>query len=69
MFIHKFPSAGPSRMLLSLSTTTGLIPNSGFVAEPGFVDVIPGRGLIRIPPVSVYHHVSTISHFLLPTVS
>ena len=36
------------------------IPGRGFVAEPGFVSVTPGSGLIRMCPVSVCHHVSTI---------
>ena len=30
------------------------------VAEPGFVSVIPGSGVIMIWPVSVCHQVSTI---------
>jgi len=30
------------------------------VAEPGFVVVTPGSGVIMIIPVSVCHHVSTI---------
>ena len=36
------------------------IPGKGTVAEPGFVVVKPGSGLIMIPPVSVCHQVSTI---------
>src|SRR5256885_8776170 len=36
------------------------MPGNGFVAEPGFVVVTPGSGVIRIIPVSVCHHVSTI---------
>ena len=36
------------------------MPGNGLVAEPGFVVVIPGSGVIRIMPVSVCHHVSTI---------
>ena len=35
------------------------MPGSGNVADPGFVVVAPGSGLIMIPPVSVCHHVST----------
>ena len=31
-------------------------------AEPGFVGVQPGCGVMRIPPVSVCHQVSTIGH-------
>src|ERR1019366_7632595 len=37
-----------------------------WVAEPGFVSVIPGSGVILIAPVSVCHHVSTIGHLSLP---
>ena len=35
------------------------MPGNGNVAEPGFVVVTPGRGVIMIWPVSVCHHVST----------
>ena len=35
-------------------------PGNGRVAEPGFVVVTPGSGVIMIIPVSVCHHVSTI---------
>ncbi len=38
----------------------GRTPKNGSVAEPGFRSVAPGSGVIRIPPVSVCHHVSTI---------
>src|SRR4051794_33444103 len=36
------------------------IPGSGIVHEPGFVAVVAGSGEIRMAPVSVCHHVSTI---------
>ena len=42
------------------------MPGKGWVAEPGRVVVIPGRGVIRIIPVSVCHHVSTIGQRPLP---
>src|ERR1019366_2825743 len=42
------------------------IPGSGNVADPGFVVVIPGNGLIRIAPVSVCHQVSTMGAFSWP---
>ncbi len=32
------------------------------MAAPGLVAVIPGSGVMRIPPVSVCHQVSTIGH-------
>ena len=39
---------------------TGSMPKNGRVAEPGFNGVAPGIGVIRMPPVSVCHQVSTI---------
>ncbi len=36
------------------------MPGNGKVAEPGLVAVTPGSGVIRICPVSVCHHVSTM---------
>src|SRR5437660_5874925 len=42
------------------STTAGSTPKKGRVALPGFVGIAPGRGVIRIDPVSVCHQVSTI---------
>ena len=35
--------------------------------EPGFSGVAPGSGLIRMPPVSVCHQVSTIGQRPSPT--
>ncbi len=35
------------------------MPGSATCAEPGFVSVTPGSGLIMMPPVSVCHQVST----------
>ena len=45
----------------------GFTPGSGRVAEPGFSAVAPGSGLIRMPPVSVCHQVSTIGQRCSPT--
>src|SRR5437879_11061922 len=45
------------------------MPGNGFVAEPGFSVVMPGSGVIRIIPVSVCHHVSTIGVRSPPTCS
>src|ERR1700748_1333652 len=42
------------------STTSAFTPGNGVVADPGFVAVIPGSGVIMIAPVSVCHQVSTI---------
>ena len=56
-----------SSLPLSPSSSTGLIPKKGSVAEPGLVGMAPGKGEIMIPPVSVCHQVSTIGHRSLPT--
>ena len=57
----------PKNWILPLSSTnSGLTPKNGSVAEPGFVLVAPGNGVINIPPVSVCHHVSTIGQRSLP---
>src|SRR5687768_11229130 len=36
------------------------MPGKGWVAEPGLVSVRPGRGAMRMDPVSVCHQVSTM---------
>jgi hypothetical protein len=51
----------------SASTSAGLMPNSGRVAEPGLSGVAPGSGEISAAPVSVYHQVSTIGQRVSPT--
>ena len=43
-----------------------VVPGRQGVAEPGFVVVTPGSGVIRIIPVSVCHHVSTTGVRLPP---
>ena len=43
------------------------MPGSGLVADPGFIGVAPGKGEIRMPPVSVCHQVSTIGQRPSPT--
>ena len=43
----------------SSRTTSAEIPGNGVIAAPGLVDVMPGSGVIRMPPVSVCHQVST----------
>ena len=50
-----------------MSTSEGLTPKNGKVADPGFLVVIPAIGLISTEPVSVCHHVSTTSQFDFPT--
>src|SRR5439155_8452444 len=42
------------------------IPGYGRVADPGLSEVIPGSGVMRMWPVSVCHHVSTIGHRSVP---
>ena len=44
-----------------------MMPKNGRVAEPGFSRVAPGSGVIRMPPVSVCHQVSTIGQRSSPT--
>jgi hypothetical protein len=53
--------------LPSASTICGWQPKNGCVAEPGFSLVAPGSGVIRMPPVSVCHQVSTIGQRPSPT--
>src|SRR5688572_3275963 len=43
-------------------TTSAWMPGKGVVAEPGLATVTPGRGVMRMAPVSVCHHVSTTGH-------
>src|SRR2546430_950275 len=64
-----FPPVLRGTGLPSSSTTSGTTPKNGSVAEPGFVAIAPGNGVIMMPPVSVCHHVSTIGHRLPPMVS
>src|SRR5215208_981788 len=45
------------------------MPGKGQVALPGLVGVMPGRGVIMMPPVSVCHHVSTMGHLPPPMFS
>ena len=66
--MHKLPSLEPSSSLPSVSNNTGVIPGIGFDAEPGFKSVAPGKGEIKVAPVSVCHQVSTIGHFFSPTI-
>src|SRR5258706_6391911 len=45
------------------------MPKNGRVAEPGLVGVAPGKGVMRMPPVSVCHQVSTMGQRLAPITS
>ena len=60
--MQRFPSFFPSSSSPSALSRTGFIPGKGFVADPGLRSVAPGRGDIKVAPVSVCHHVSTIGH-------
>ena len=51
----------------SFFTTAASTPGNGLVAEPGFVSVMPGSGVIMMWPVSVCHQVSTIGQRPPPT--
>ena len=46
--MQRLPSQAPSWTTLSPSTTTGLTPKNGRVAEPGLSFVAPGRGVIYL---------------------
>src|SRR6186997_701220 len=65
--MQRLPDVAPSSTLPSASTSSGLMPKNGRVAEPGFNLVAPGRGVIMMPPVSVCHHVSTTGQRPSPT--
>jgi hypothetical protein len=65
--MQRAPSQGPESSRPSPSTTTGLTPKNGRVAEPGLRGVAPGRGVMRMPPVSVCHQVSTTGQRPSPT--
>jgi hypothetical protein len=64
---HRLPLPAPWISLPSPSTSTGITPKNGLVAEPGFSAMAPGSGVIRMPPVSVCHQVSTIGQRCSPT--
>src|SRR5262245_27261632 len=63
----RLPPVAPCRTLPSASTITGCTPKKGCVAEPGLSLIAPGSGVMRMPPVSVCHHVSTIGQRPSPT--
>ena len=56
----RLPEFSPFRNEPSSSTSSGLTPKKGRVAEPGFTGVMPAIGEINADPVSVCHHVSII---------
>jgi hypothetical protein len=64
--MHEIALAAPSRTLPSASTTR-LDAEEGPRGRAGLQRVAPGSGVIRMPPVSVCHQVSTIGQRLSPT--
>ena len=60
------PSPLPAGVPSSLKTF-GTTPKNGRFADPGLRVIAPGSGVIRMPPVSVCHQVSTIGQRLSPT--
>src|SRR5260370_20962498 len=67
--LHATPPAPAGTDWPSRFTTSAMMPGSGRVAEPGLVAIAPGSGEIRIEPVSVCHHVSTMGQRPRPIVS
>src|SRR4030081_2136850 len=65
----RYPAPPAGTDFPSSSTTSAFTPGNGNVALPGLVVVRPGSGVMRIIPVSVIHHVSTIGHRRPPIVS
>ena len=64
------PSADLSfKTLPFLSTNSGTIPGKAWVANVGFWSVTPARDEIKIPPVSVCHHVSAMGNLFFPIFS
>ena len=63
----RLPSQAPSWALPAESTISGMTPKKGRVADPGLSLVAPGNGVMRMPPVSVCHQVSTIGQRFSPT--
>src|SRR5260370_22687232 len=65
----RYPPPPGGTSLPALSKTAASIVGKGLVAEPGFRVVMPGKGVIKIMPVSVCHHVSTTGARLPPMCS
>src|SRR5437773_2820115 len=65
----RYPAPPAGTDFPSSSTTSALTPGNGKVALPGLVVVRPGNGVMRIIPVSVIHHVSTMGQRPPPMVA
>src|SRR3954464_933196 len=59
LITRKPPSLGPQGVPSRL-TTWGSTPKNGIAQLPGLASVIPGSGVIMMPPASVCHQASTI---------
>ena len=66
---HEVAAAAVADRLAVVVDDVGADAGQRRVAEPGFVGVTPGSGLIMIAPVSVCHHVSTIGQRSPPMTS
>ncbi|MNN92386.1 hypothetical protein D3C81_2106610 [compost metagenome] len=68
--MNRLPSPGPLMMApVFTSTSSGRMPKKGVLAAPGLLARAPGKGEIRMPPVSVCHQVSTMGQRPAPTMS
>src|SRR5690242_17321411 len=68
--IQRFPlTLFPLTSFPFSSTSRGSTPGNGNVAKVGLAGVMPARFEIRIPPVSVCHHVSTMGQRFFPICS
>ena len=66
--MHEIAARGALQHLaFGIDDLRACTPKNGRVAEPGFSCVAPGSGVIRMPPVSVCHQVSTIGQRSSPT--
>ena len=67
--MQSLPPSLTSHWVPSSRRTTGSTPKNGRLALPGLRVWRPGSGVIRKPPVSVCHQVSTIGHGSRPMFS
>ena len=64
--MQSLPPSFVEHSVPSSRSTTGSTPKNGRLALPGLSVCAPGSGLMRMPPVSVCHHVSTMGQRPLP---
>ena len=65
--MQRLPAQAPSSTLPSASTISGYHAEERQRRRAGLESVAPGSGVIRMPPVSVCHQVSTIGQRPSPT--